>query len=120
MFLFDIKKNGKIFKLARCKNCDHEFAFPLPSKKELKTFYDNRYEHEDVLLCTPRIRQKKETIKLIKKHFRHNIKNKKILDIGVGMGDFFRMVEEEGMDVYGIDYSKLARINGILFLRPFR
>jgi len=91
--------------LVKCKNCELCFINPLPSKEDLKKYYNIEYEVPEY--------QKKKVIDKSKKIL-ELLKNMglnrgaKILEIGASYGYFLNEARKYGFIPYGLELSKKA------------
>jgi 2-polyprenyl-3-methyl-5-hydroxy-6-metoxy-1,4-benzoquinol methylase len=108
MFMSD----GIVYK--RCSNCSVVYQNPQPEFAVTEQIYDGLHYHdryiksEFVYLPTSKIYLNKLEIYLKEFDDNFNIKNKKLLDIGCGVGYFLYLAKEKGANVLGADISKWA------------
>lgn len=101
---FFTKKNKYSYYL--CRFCQTLFLYPLPNKKKIKNYYENHFEYfkeNDI----QKKRVKKQAKKVIKILFKINPYGKTLLDIGSGYGHFLKEAKHNGLDVLGIEPSKI-------------
>ncbi|MBN1162587.1 class I SAM-dependent methyltransferase [Patescibacteria group bacterium] len=99
------------FSLYKCKNCGFVFVNPRPSKNTIGKYYpeecpnfaDKKINILDLFFNVIRKSGKKTQIR--------KFKDKKVLDIGFGSGDYLKKMYKDGWDCYGVDTSKYAYEN---------
>lgn len=99
---------GSKYQILQCPNCDLIWSDPLTTE-DFKDTIDSDYWAEDVYLREENT-QKERFRKQLKKVFKldKNIKNKKILDIGSGLGFFLDVCEEYELTAEGCDINQNA------------
>lgn len=101
-------------KVIDCEECGFIHQHPLPSKRELDTFYRKKYfktpQSKDY--CEKKISEStyidfcnSEKERKIRKCLTKNLPLN-MLDIGCGSGDLITLFKEKGWDVIGIEPSK--------------
>lgn len=117
--------------ILKCKKCGLVFLETKLDKQGVEWFYNKEYRKIDILPTVPAkkmfnhpvvIRDSKERIKWVKKHF-GSLKNKKVLEIGSSIGSFLKALSDEGAKVIGVelgeDYSEYSRSLGfIVYSKP--
>ena len=99
---------GSKYKILQCPNCDFLWSDPLTTN-DFQDTIDSDYWAEDVYLkeeSSQKDRFRKQLAKILK--LDKNIKNKKILDIGSGLGFFLDICEEYGLTAEGCDINQKA------------
>jgi len=104
-------KNG--FDIIECATCRFKHAIPLPTEKELSTYYSEKFYAESSLIVDVRKEDLEwwrmvyaEQYELFERFLpvtRHSI-----LDIGCGLGFFLELGKERGWIPYGIEPSQQA------------
>lgn len=102
-------KEVHVFTLYRCAGCGAHFQVPIPSKKLLKTFYENLYkgamhiESTEKAFLEKDALQEKKRLQAIERYK----KGGKILDIGASSGFFLSEVKKnKSWKIFGIEYAK--------------
>lgn len=118
----------KKYNIVTCNKCSHSFIDPMPSEREIISFYPKDYYAHVTFACHNSIKAKlkkfsirlyygqyseNKLIKLLQKlfylFFKHTINeppiiiNGKLLDIGCGNGEYLYMVKQFGWFTYGIE-----------------
>ena len=104
----DIWRDGRVYDVNLCKECNVGFTSPMPSREDLSQLYASgsyrsaRGErfHSLVELLIYRFRVKR------KKRIERFIKGGSILDVGCGRGLFLHLMQEGGWKVTGAEFSK--------------
>ncbi len=111
-------------KIYACSTCNISFTYPKPTVNDLSEVYNENYFSNKAFLngdveTTYGYLDYEETKRLndvehfrisneIKKHFKGNIKDKRLLDVGCGMGAFLKAASETGFEVEGVEFSDFA------------
>jgi len=86
------------FNVVRCRNCGLAFVNPRPSMTSFESFYLPRFYEERG--CDWRsVRYKKEA------RYLADLKPGRVLDIGCAGGVFLKLLQDQGWEVYGMDFS---------------
>ncbi|MDA3838713.1 MAG: class I SAM-dependent methyltransferase [Candidatus Delongbacteria bacterium] len=99
---------GSKYNILQCPNCDLIWSDPLTTKNFKETI-DSDYWAEDVYIkeeLAQKARFRKQLTKILK--LDKNFKEKKILDIGSGLGFFLDVCEEKGFTAEGCDINQNA------------
>ncbi len=100
-----IYKEG-IFKLCKCKKCGLVYVNPIPPKKELFKYYNEKYytpwQETQGRLRYKIWQRRMDRIERFKKKGR-------LLDVGCGLGMFLGEAKKRGWHVFGTEVSEYAR-----------
>jgi len=108
-------EKGK-FKVIDCEMCGFKHLEPIPSKEEIKEFYERLYYQEK----SPKLLNPEKEVKeiqwsnlgykdrLLTLNNYIGAESKRLLDVGCGNGFFLKFMSENGWDVFGIDPSPKA------------
>ena len=107
-FIGQFYGKGSKYEILQCPNCSLLWAVPLTTK-DFQDTIDSIYWAEDVYL-KEEVSQKKRFQKQLEKILKldKNIKSKKILDIGSGLGFFLDVCEANGLSAEGCDINQNA------------
>lgn len=99
------------FSLVRCKNCGLIYLNPRPSKEELAGFYvfwpDVALDKQPPRPISEALwRAQRIKIKFLKGYITN--KTGKILDVGTGSGEFLKLMQDRGWEVFGVEYGKAS------------
>jgi 2-polyprenyl-3-methyl-5-hydroxy-6-metoxy-1,4-benzoquinol methylase len=112
-YAFTLDKN----RFVKCGECSLIAIYPQPSDEILNNIYGPNYfllsKSQEGLKHTHFLKQKtaEKVIDYLEKYLAllgEDIKNKKLLEIGSGMGDFLKVSKERLLSVTGIEYSQDA------------
>lgn len=109
---FDVLKRviisplGGESRLVKCRNCDLVYLNPRYREDEERRFYASEYFESGTTESWGVKRTKifNHSLKILKAHK----KTGRLLDLGCGMGQFLKIVKDDGWEVLGIDISKSA------------
>ncbi len=99
----------------RCPVCRHVMTLPYPATPQIQEHYGRAFEegnyntarkHTDVYMSAMN-----KFVKLIKIHFDKqncSLNNLAVLDVGCFTGDFLYCMQQQGANVYGIEYQQQA------------
>lgn len=104
------------FKVIDCEMCGFKHLNPIPSKEEIKEFYERQYYQEKIpKLLDPEREAKglqwsnlwyRDRLLILDKYI--GSKSKRLLDVGCGNGFFLKFMSENGWEVFGIEPSPKA------------
>jgi 2-polyprenyl-3-methyl-5-hydroxy-6-metoxy-1,4-benzoquinol methylase len=106
------------FTIVRCLYCGFLFTNPRPDEKEIDKYYmSEKYiphsgTNKRLINKVYGIVRKytiKKKVQLINRLSNHKVKNKRILDIGAGTGDFLNACKKYGWSINGVEPSPIAR-----------
>jgi len=110
-----VGEKGK-FKVIDCEVCRFKHLDPIPSKEEIKEYYERQYYQEKIpKLLDPEKEQKelewttlwyRDRLQMFNKYIRE--KPKRCLDVGCGNGFFLKFMSENGWESFGIEPSPKA------------
>jgi 2-polyprenyl-3-methyl-5-hydroxy-6-metoxy-1,4-benzoquinol methylase len=113
--ILDHSISKKVFSLTKCSNCNFIFTNPRPNKTEIYKYYESpdyiSHSNSKIGLINKMyqfVRQFsiRHKISIITKY---SSRNKKLLDIGCGTGEFLKECNSRGWEVKGIEPSLNAR-----------
>ena len=93
------------YSVLQCTNCALVFVHPQPGPAELKNHYDNGYYKEWL------DQQKHRRIRMWERRVKQIIRVREtghLLDVGSGEGTFLTLVQKEGWQVSGTEFSEFA------------
>ena len=110
-------KNNALLKVVFCKNCGMIQQNPIPSEDAVNEYYSNKYREDYKKTFTPKTKHVYRAGKLALERINflkeRNIKNKNLLDVGAGGGEFTYLSGKLGFNSEGIEpnvgYSNFAR-----------
>src|SRR4030043_1452304 len=97
--------------LYRCLDCKSMFRYPMPTKKQLRTYYNQRSSIDSELVLRRRLKKSKEQAIWLYKNLKRLKINKDaiIIDIGAGIGGLVYELKELGYrNTKGIEPRKVA------------
>ena len=97
----------KIYYLVECKNCGLKFINPQPETNELVSYYNEEYEVPEYQK-EKIVNKAKKVLSILKEKISSGAK---ILEIGASHGFFLDEAKRNGLDVYGVEISKVACVN---------
>lgn len=110
-----VAKKGK-FKVIDCEVCGFKHLDPIPSKEEIKEFYERQYYQEKIpKLLDPEKEEKelqwsnlwyRDRLLTLNKYIEDEPKI--LLDVGCGNGFFLKFMSENGWEAFGIEPSPKA------------
>ncbi|AFV24562.1 methyltransferase type 12 [Methanolobus psychrophilus R15] len=112
-----VATNGEV-EIIECDFCGFKHLYPIPSKEEIKKYYEKQYYQEK----KPKLLDYEKEVKEIKwsnlwyqdkfdilNNYINDIGgNKRLLDVGCGNGLFLKFMEENGWETFGIEPSCTA------------
>lgn len=106
-----IRRNNILTSLKKlCKECGLVYSDPLPSIKELETYYQQKYDNQFGEIFIPKIRRiYRSALRAIYRYNRikHYLrKDAKILDTSACMGEFVYLLKEKGYNAIGVEHNK--------------
>ena len=110
----DYTVSNETFNIVECNECSFRFTNPIPTEDKIGEYYksEDYISHSGTkkgivnrLYHIVRNYTLKKKFQLISKH----AKNKSLLDIGCGTGDFLNYVNQNGWDVNGLEPDADAR-----------
>jgi 2-polyprenyl-3-methyl-5-hydroxy-6-metoxy-1,4-benzoquinol methylase len=109
-YLQDYQNENGQFSLYECFYCQVQFWQPFqnPGKNWYEDYKDNKLRISDFSEETTDIHVKNSwnTKQFFKNPLFRESRNKKILDLGCGTGEFLSEVKKLGYDVYGVDFDE--------------
>jgi 2-polyprenyl-3-methyl-5-hydroxy-6-metoxy-1,4-benzoquinol methylase len=98
----------KDVEIVRCLNCNLLYIYPIVhySDEFLNDLYPVEYWGDDKDKDFKNMKDKRSILKIAINHYKENLSNKKLLDIGCGMGEFLKIASENGIEPLGIDLNK--------------
>lgn len=107
----DILRDGRIYKISECKSCFHKFTDPCVSERDIGGFYTDNYYTKAM---DPSLVDGRQIFSKVKGFFSrfiptHNyfslksFGNGRLLDVGCGNGNFFKIYTKLGWDCTGMD-----------------
>lgn len=103
------------YRVINCEKCGYWHVYPMPTEKELKAFYEVKYDEtlSDDRTMTDKIRdadgfyaiQYEDRLRHIMKVFPPDLP-KTVIDVGAGYGDFLRFMKDKRWNVAGLESSK--------------
>lgn len=112
-------------RIVKCSNCELMGISPQPSDNTLKDIYGANYfalsDTDEGFDHVHFLKQKtaEHYIQLLEDYLNHantKIEGKRLLEIGVGLGDFLKVAANTGCEVSGIEYSESAVANAQRYL----
>jgi len=110
-----VAEKGK-YKIIDCEVCGFKHLDPIPSKEEIKEFYEGQYYQEKIpKLLEPEKEEKelqwsnlwyRDRLLTLNKYIKD--KPKRVLDVGCGNGFFLKFMSENGWESFGIEPSPTA------------
>ncbi len=110
-----VGEKGK-FKVIDCEVCGFKHLDPIPSKEEIKEYYERQYYQKKIpKLLDPQKEAKESRWSALK--YRDSLstlneyigdESKRLLDIGCGNGFFLKFMSENGWESFGIEPSPKA------------
>jgi len=110
-----VAEKGK-FKVIECEMCGFKHLDPIPSKEEIKEFYERQYYQEKIpKLLDPEKEEKelqwsnlwyRDRLLTLNKYIEDEPKI--LLDVGCGNGFFLKFMSENGWEAFGIEPSPKA------------
>ena len=110
-----VAEKGK-FKVIDCEMCGFKHLDPIPSKEEIKEFYERQYYQEKIpKLLDPEKEEKelqwsnlwyRDRLLTLNKYIEDE--PKRVLDVGCGNGFFLKFMSENGWKAFGIEPSPKA------------
>ena len=113
----DHNVSGDFFSISQCKSCGYRFTNPRPKEKTIGYYYksDDYISHSSSkkglinkiyrIVRAYQFRRKHKEIVRLKK-----TKDKDLLDIGCGTGDFIKYMGENGWSAEGVETDRKARV----------
>ncbi|MBN1274043.1 MAG: class I SAM-dependent methyltransferase [Candidatus Aminicenantes bacterium] len=96
------------FDLVRCRNCGFVYVDPRPTREALRDFYEEYFVEGEENISAWR-REFQSLYREIRERINRSYGKKgKILDVGCSFGFFLDVMKEDGWDIYGLDYSRIA------------
>jgi len=102
-------KTGRMFKMVKCRNCGLVYLNPRVKKEFIKAYYPGDYyrvnisDPEEVLKTS----YEKEKLVLMKKFSLMDNKEKSLLDIGCGKGEFLENLKRYGWkNLRGVEFDR--------------
>jgi 2-polyprenyl-3-methyl-5-hydroxy-6-metoxy-1,4-benzoquinol methylase len=104
------------FKIIDCETCGFIHLDPIPSKEEIKEYYERQYYQEKIPKLLNPEKEAKE-LEWSKLWYRDRLltlnkyvgdEPKRMLDVGCGNGFFLKFMKENGWEVFGIEPSLKA------------
>ena len=103
--LFEVERNGTLFKIKKCPNCGLVYLSPRIGHNKLCDYYSQTYNYEAFLKSADSIRQRCQgDIRLVQKYKRQG----NLLEIGCMYGFFLDETRKEGYNPYGVEVSQKA------------
>ena len=97
-------RNGKHYRLARCRECGQHFCDPPPTAEEIRNFYQGEFHRElrengqmEVLFRDKFTRYRDWTL--------HYLQGGRSVDIGTATGLFPSLLKASGFDAEGTEYN---------------
>src|SRR3989338_5443647 len=103
LFKQDYKNNSGIFSLYECQSCFIQFWVPF--KNPGSEWYERGGTYKPGQLLKPKITRAYHR-EFIKRY--GSLKDKRILDVGCGMGEFLHELQRMGWKVWGVDFDHNA------------
>ena len=110
-----VAEKGK-YKVINCEICGFKHLDPIPSKEEIKGYYERQYYQEKIpKLLDPEKEGKelqwsnlwyRDRLLTLNKYIRDE--PKRLLDVGCGNGFFMKFIGEYGWEAFGIEPSPTA------------
>ena len=94
--------------IVKCKNCEIEYLYPYPTKKELEEIYSDNYVAWGIGEEDNFTRMKKDKFRKLLNDILQYKDNGKLLDIGCGPGYLMEEAKKFGFDVYGVEVGNKA------------
>ena len=103
------------FQIHECLRCGLYFTVPRPANDKIGAYYNSHeyYSHqENNKRFIPKLYERVKSINLKIKYkiATEGVNGTKLLDIGCGVGDFLRIMEQNGWEASGIEPSETAKI----------
>ncbi|SFM88946.1 class I SAM-dependent methyltransferase [Methanolobus profundi] len=112
-----VVKDGKT-EIIDCELCGFKHLQPIPSKEEIKKYYEKQYYQDtkpNLLDYEKEIRETqwsnlwyKDKLDIVNNYIKYHSETKRLLDVGCGNGLFLRFMSENGWEANGIEPSFTA------------
>ena len=104
----------EVFEVLECEQCGLLFTHPRPDPDRIGAYYESDAylsHQENKTGLVPTLYEKVKAVNLRRKRklALDVVKHGRLLDIGCGVGDFLRVVKDQGWDVVGIEPSDQAK-----------
>jgi SAM-dependent methyltransferase len=105
---------SKKFHLVECKRCRLLQLTPQPTPSELETYYPKNYWFTPETSAASRLEEiyrrlvLRDHVSFVERAVRESGESGPVLDVGCGGGLFFRMLQDRGFRVMGLDLSREA------------
>lgn len=111
-YIFSARKNFHYYK---CPSCGLVSTYPLPDIPTIKKHYEKKFREGNYQLLRKYSKQYKPIYAGFIKELEHVLRDAKngfkglrVLDVGCFTGEFLKLLQEKGADVYGVEFQDKA------------
>jgi SAM-dependent methyltransferase len=111
--LYQRVEQGKIWRLAKCHQCDLHFTDPQPSAEDIKTFYTNDRYHSELRESGATEREFSNKYRRYLDWIRFFSPSGRTLDIGCATGLLVHLLDTAGYQAEGLEFNSRSAEWGI-------